>query len=54
MVLLTDLDAPFGRVIAVDVHGPDHPRELIPQAQDALERVEVVGGRLAAVLHPGE
>ena len=28
--LLTDLDAPLGRVVAIDVDDPDHPREVIP------------------------
>ena len=49
LYLLTDLDAPLGRVIAVDVDDPDRPREVIPEAADALERVELAGGRLAAV-----
>jgi prolyl oligopeptidase len=47
--LLTDRDAPLGRVIAVDVDDPDHPRELIAEAHDSLERVHLTGYRLAAV-----
>ena len=46
---LTDLDAPFGRVIAIDVEEPDRRREIIPEGTDALERVSLVGNRLAAV-----
>ncbi len=47
---LTDLDAPRGRVIAVDL---DRPREadwptLVPQAEDTLENVSAVGNRLVA------
>src|SRR4029079_18827281 len=45
----TDLDAPLGRVIAVDVDDPHRLREVIPEAADALERVELAGDRLAAV-----
>jgi prolyl oligopeptidase len=48
LYLLTDLDAPLGRVIAVDVDDPGHPREVIPEAEDTLERVVLVGNRLAA------
>jgi prolyl oligopeptidase len=49
LYLLTDLDAPLGRVIAVDVDDPEHPREIVPEAADALERVRLVGDRLAVV-----
>ena len=49
LYLLTDRDAPLGRVIAVDVRDPGHAREVIPQGDDALERVRLVGNRLAAV-----
>jgi prolyl oligopeptidase len=59
MVLQTDLDAPLGRVIAIDLEeAPGAPaaareapalRELIAEGPDALERVALVGGRLAAV-----
>jgi prolyl oligopeptidase len=54
MYLLTDLDAPMGRVIAVDVEDPTSVREIIPEQDDALERVRLVGDRFAAVyLHDG-
>jgi prolyl oligopeptidase len=48
LYVLTDRDAPLGRVIAVDAHDPEHPREIIPEGDDALERVHLVGDRLAA------
>ncbi len=49
LYLLTDRDAPLGRVIAVDVGDPGHEREIIPEGDDALERVCLAGNRLAAV-----
>ncbi len=49
LYLLTDRDAPLGRVIAVDVREPGHTREIIPEGDDALEQVCLVGNRLAAV-----
>ena len=49
LYLLTDRDAPLGRVIALDVSDPQRPREIIPEAADVLERVHFVGGRLAAI-----
>ncbi len=49
MYLLTDRDAPLGRVIALDVDDPDHAREIIGAGADALEDVRLVGNRLAAV-----
>jgi prolyl oligopeptidase len=41
----TDLDAPRGRLVAIDVRRPmrQHWREIIPQAQDALRGVNLVG-----------
>ncbi len=49
LYLLTDRDAPLARVVAVDVDDPERPREIIPEGEDALERVRLVGDRLAAV-----
>jgi prolyl oligopeptidase len=46
--LVTDLDAPLGRVIAVDVGDPAHIREVIAETDEALEHVRLVGDRLAA------
>lgn len=45
----TDREAPFGRVIAIDVDVPGSEREVIPEGPDGLERVVLVGDRLAAV-----
>jgi prolyl oligopeptidase len=46
----TDLDAPRGRVIAIDTRRPDrkHWRELIPESEDALEHVSVIGDMFVA------
>ena len=49
LYLLTDLDAPRGRVVAIDVADPGELREVIPEGPDALETVRLVGERLAAV-----
>jgi prolyl oligopeptidase len=49
LFLVTDRDAPLGRVIAVDVDDPRRVREVIPEGDDTLERVLLVGNRLAAV-----
>ena len=44
----TDHKAPRGRVIAVDIRRPqrEHWREIVPQSQDTLRGVSMVGGRL--------
>ncbi len=41
---LTNLDAPRGRVIAIDIENPDreHWVEIIPQEPDALEEVKLI------------
>jgi prolyl oligopeptidase len=46
----TDLDAPRGRVIAIDTRRPEkeHWKEVIPQAQEALETVGLVGNLFVA------
>jgi len=46
----TDLKAPKGRVIAIDVRKPDreHWKEIIPEAKDNLESVSMVGNLLIA------
>src|SRR5690606_38263829 len=48
--LLTDADAPRGRVLALDLDRPDPEdwKEVIPQAPETLEEVRAVGGRLVA------
>ena len=47
----TDLDAPRYRVITVNTDAPEraHWHELIPQAEDKLEHVSLVGERLFAM-----
>ncbi|HOW72127.1 MAG TPA: prolyl oligopeptidase family serine peptidase [Phycisphaerae bacterium] len=47
----TDLDAPRGRIIAVDIRQPDRRnwRELIPQAAQTLQDVAVVGDAFVTV-----
>src|SRR4029079_17787688 len=43
---------PLGRLIAVDVDDPATIREVIPESDEALEQVRLVGDRLAvAYLH---
>ncbi len=49
LYLRTDRDAPLGRVIAVDVRDPGRLWEVVPEADDALEHVLLVGNRLATV-----
>jgi prolyl oligopeptidase len=43
----TDYDAPRGRVIAIDTRSPDRGnwKEIIPQAQETLQSVNVVGNK---------
>ncbi|MDQ3000731.1 MAG: prolyl oligopeptidase family serine peptidase [Fibrobacterota bacterium] len=47
---LTDLDAPRGRVLAIDLDRPEEKewKELVPQDADTLEDVQAVGNRLVA------
>jgi prolyl oligopeptidase len=49
--LRTDLNAPRNRVVAVDLDHPerDRWRELVPEAEDVLEQVSVVGDCFFAV-----
>jgi prolyl oligopeptidase len=49
--LLTDLDAPLRRVIAVDVRRPERTawREVIGQAKDTLRSASVVGDHFVAI-----
>jgi prolyl oligopeptidase len=44
----TDLDAPRGRVIAIDTRHPERGawREIVPQGQDVLQGAALIGGRL--------
>jgi prolyl oligopeptidase len=47
----TDRDAPLSRIIAIDLAqpAPEHWREIVPQANDALQYATLVGQRLIAV-----
>lgn len=50
----TDLEAPLGRVIAIDVAKPERPnwREIIPQSEDSLKDVSFVNDQfLCEYLH---
>ena len=47
LYLRTDLEAPLGRVIAIDVDDPTTMRQVIPEGRDAIEGVQLVGNRLA-------
>ncbi|HJW21432.1 MAG TPA: hypothetical protein VJ506_03285, partial [Candidatus Limnocylindrales bacterium] len=53
MYLWTDRDAPLGRVVAIDLGatGDVEPalREIVGEGRDAIEKVALVGGRLAVV-----
>ncbi|MDP2482266.1 MAG: prolyl oligopeptidase family serine peptidase [Candidatus Palauibacterales bacterium] len=52
--LWTDLDAPRGRLIAIDTRSPDraHWRTVIPQGTDVLTSVSIINGQfVAAYLH---
>ena len=52
LYLLTDRDAPFGRVVAVDLDDPATLREVIAETNQAIEQVRLVDGRFAvAYLH---
>jgi prolyl oligopeptidase len=51
LYLRTDLNAPAGRVIAIDLDRPqrEHWREVIAESEDTLERCRLIGGRLLGV-----
>jgi len=44
----TDLNAPKGRIIAIDVQNPAEIKEVVPETNDKLEKVDVVGERFVA------
>jgi prolyl oligopeptidase len=48
--LRTDLDAPRGRVIAIDLHHPDQDnwQEIIPQAAETLEGIGLLNNQFVA------
>ena len=51
LLVWTDLDAPLGRVIGIDLRNParEHWREIVAEAADTLERAHFIGGRLLGV-----
>jgi prolyl oligopeptidase len=44
----TNLNAPRGRIVAIDTTKPEEIRELVPQSEDKLEEVAAVGNRFVA------
>jgi len=44
----TDLNAPRGRIVAVDLQKPDSITTIVPEAADKLEGVDLVGDRFIA------
>jgi prolyl oligopeptidase len=44
----TNLDAPRGRIIAIDTNKPEEIRELVPQSDEKLEFVALVANRFVA------
>ncbi|MBN1285046.1 MAG: S9 family peptidase [Anaerolineae bacterium] len=48
---VTDLDAPRGRLVAIDTRnpGPDHWRTLVPEGEDKLESVTIVHDQFVAL-----
>ena len=50
--LLTDRDAPKKRIVAIDIKHPAELKELVPQADDVLANVNLVGNQfVCAYLH---
>ncbi len=51
LYLLTDADAPRGRIVAVDLRAPGRERwaQVVGEAEATLERAALLGGRLLAV-----
>ena len=48
----TDLAAPRGRIVAIDITKPEEIKTLVPEAADKLEDAELVGDRfIASYLH---
>src|SRR5262249_14966610 len=48
LVMKTDLDAPRGKVVAVDLKDPARGRwrEIVPQGPDAIQEISLAGGRI--------
>src|SRR4051794_22787135 len=49
LYLLTDLDAPRGRLVAIDADDPGSLREVIAEGEDAIEGIELAGDRFAVI-----
>ena len=51
LLLRTDLDAPRGRIVRVDLDHPDRGQwhTVVPEAKDKLEQAALIGGRIVAV-----
>ena len=49
LYLHTDVDAPMGRIVAIDLDDPTSLREIVPEGPETLEIVRLVGNRLALV-----
>ena len=49
LYLLTDRDAPMGRVVALDLDASGELRSVVAEGSDAIEQVRLVGDRLAVV-----
>ena len=47
LYLRTDNNAPFGRIVALDLDEPTRLHELVPETDEPIEQVRLVGGRLA-------
>ncbi len=50
LYLLTDRDAPRGRIVATEAAGDGDLREIVAEGTDTIEQARLVGGRLALVL----
>jgi prolyl oligopeptidase len=44
LLVITDLDAPLGRILAIDLHDPARRREVVPERPDRLRTAVLVGG----------
>lgn len=45
-LLQTNLDAPRGKIVSVDVKAPGVWTTLVPESEDTIESAEIVGGKL--------
>ena len=51
LFLRTNLDAPLGRIVRVDLDHPDRSqwRTVVPEGKDKLQQASLIGGRIVAV-----